>query len=204
MDSGSYTTCMQSKRTTARKRVTVVSARSADTIVRGPQGQRFVIGVNHDIGGSEHLAGGLVAMTPGMMAKTHVHHRSESVIVVIEGWAATLIGPELTPTFQGPGDFLFIPEGVAHTGLNLSDTERCIAIELRTEKVFNEDVAPLPELMARAETVAAELRRKFAAGELPLPADWQAVRGAPFTFTDPEAPAPEASDPAADAAAAAA
>src|SRR5579862_298736 len=161
------------------KRVTVVSARDAKSITRGPQGQRFVVGVNHDICGGEHIAGGLVAMTPGLMAKTHIHHRSESVIFVIEGWAATLVGPELAPTFQGPGDFLFIPPGVEHTGLNLSETDRCIAVELRTEKVFNEDVEPLPNLEARAKEIAAALRAQFKEGKLGLPDDWQAVHKKP-------------------------
>lgn len=168
------------------KKVTLVSARSGASIVHGPHGQRFVIGVNHGIGGSEHISGGLVCMTPGMMAQPHIHYHSESVIVVIEGWAATLVGKELEPILHGPGDFIFIPEGVEHTGLNLSESERCVAIEFRTEKVFNEDVTILPGLFEQAKAVASNLRGRFSAGELPLPEGWQAVRSTPFAFSDPE------------------
>jgi uncharacterized RmlC-like cupin family protein len=46
----------------------------------------------------------------------------------------------------GPGDFLYIPDGVPHVVANASDTEPAVAVLARTDPGEQEDVTPLPEL----------------------------------------------------------
>jgi uncharacterized RmlC-like cupin family protein len=161
--------------------LSVTSLRGAG-LVAVRQGQRFVEAIARDRCGSTGISGGLVVMPPMAVSKTHLHGTCESVVVIVEGWAATLGGDGLRPVFHGPGDFLYIPGGVAHVAVNLSATHRVVAIELRTEGVFNEDLRLLPTLDERAGAVADELRRGFAEGTLPLPAGWQDLVGRPFDF----------------------
>ena len=44
------------------------------------------------------------------------------------------------------GDFLYIPAGVPHLPVNLSQTEPCVAIVARTDPNEQESVVLLPEL----------------------------------------------------------
>lgn len=113
-----------------------------------------------------------------------MHAKTDIIVVVIEGYAASLIGPDLEPVFHGPGDFIFIPEGVIHVAVNLSTKHRLIAIETRTDPNFNEDVIPLPEYDARTAKAVAELQRQFAVGCLDVPAHWDTKNIRPFMFAD--------------------
>lgn len=163
-----------------KKNIKLVSVRKG-TIKHGEQGQNLILGVSHNISGSNKICGALVVMEPGKIAKPHLHRKNETIIFILEGWAATLSGPNLEPIFHGPGDFLYIPEKVEHSAVNLSSTDRVIALEMRTEKHFNEDVVLIPKLFQKAEEIAADLRMKFAAGLLPLPPEWRKLLGRPYT-----------------------
>jgi len=48
----------------------------------------------------------------------------------------------------------------------LSDTQRLVLIEIRTDPKFNEDLVLLPELQAKAQDIAKDLWQKFKAGEI--------------------------------------
>lgn len=174
---------MSTKKTTA-KAVTINSVREAVDLVRGKQGQRLIRGITHSLCGSTGLSAGFVVMPGGRVATAHLHERCESILFIIEGWAATLQGPNLEPRFSGPGDFIFIPDNIIHAAVNLSDTHRVIAVEMRNEKHFNEDVVVFPELAQKVEAVAADLRSKFEAGGLPLPEGWKELLGKPFEFVE--------------------
>jgi uncharacterized RmlC-like cupin family protein len=89
------------------------------------------------------------------VSKAHYHADSEIIVMCLRGRAATLIGPQLTPYLHGPGEFLYVPEGVVHVAVNLSDTDELHAVEMRTDPGFNDDVvltptydSPVPELAA--------------------------------------------------------
>src|SRR5258708_3351274 len=123
-----------------QKRVNVTSIRDAK-LVYGAQSQSLLIGAAQDLCGCNHISAGLVWMPPSKVSKPHLHKNNELIIFFIEGWSATLFGPNLDEiVYHGPGDFLFIPEGIEHLGVNLSDEHRVVAIETRTDPKFNEDV----------------------------------------------------------------
>jgi uncharacterized RmlC-like cupin family protein len=48
----------------------------------------------------------------------------------------------------GPGDFLYIPDGVPHVVVNPSETEPAVAALARTDPRAQESVTALPELDA--------------------------------------------------------
>jgi hypothetical protein len=104
--------------------------------------------------------------------------------MVLEGFAASLIGPDLEPVFHGPGEFIYIPEGMVHVAVNLSTTRRLIAVEARTDPKFNEDVVLSPEYDERTAKIVADLQRKFAGGELEVPEHWNLSETGPFNFAD--------------------
>ena len=167
----------------ATKRVVVGSPYSAKTIF-GPQGQRLIPTITQDMCGTTGLSACMVFMPPGRIARPHLHARSDIIVIVIEGYAASLIGPELEPVFHGPGEFIFIPEGVMHVAVNLSTTKRLIAIEVRTDPKFNEDVVLTPEHDEKTKTVVADLHKKYTSGELRLPEHWDTTNVGPFKFAD--------------------
>ncbi|WP_280255232.1 cupin domain-containing protein [Nocardia wallacei] len=132
--------------------------------VVGRQGQILTPCITHDRCGTTNISAGLVNMPPGKSSKAHYHARSEIIVVCTEGYAATLIGPDLIPYFHGPGEFMYIPEGVIHVAVNLSPTASLVAVEMRTDPEFDDDVVLSPEYDIRAQSVANELRHsRFAA-----------------------------------------
>src|SRR5690242_6361490 len=125
-------------------------------------------------------------MPPGKVAKPHIHAKSETIVFIVEGWVATIYdhGGALKTMYHGPGDFLFIPEGIIHLGVNLSTCNRAVFAEVRTEKQYNEDVVLQPEYTSRVEALAAELQAKFMAGTLDLPEGWRDSLSKPFPLPD--------------------
>lgn len=175
---------MKLKEPQAKKAVKVVSAHEVGKTLSGAQTGAHVLvpGVTHDDCGAEHMASVLAVVPPGKPTKVHFHPTSETILFVLEGWAATLVGPDLEPVFHGPGDFVFIPENTIHIGVNLSSKHRAVVIETRSHKHFTKDVHLLPELEARAEKVIAKLLKDFEQGLLPLREGWQDSLGKPFQF----------------------
>lgn len=130
----------------------------------GRQGQHIIPCVTTETCGSEGISAGLVTMPPGKASKAHYHAHSEIIVVCFRGWAATLIGPQLTPHIHGPGEFVFIPDGVVHVAVNLSDTEDLLAVEMRTDPRFDDDVVLTPEYEPDVPDIVARLRREHSAG----------------------------------------
>jgi uncharacterized RmlC-like cupin family protein len=154
--------------------------------VQGVQSQHLVQGITNEMCGCEHISAGVVVMPPSKVARPHIHKDNELIIFFMEGWGACLVGEDLEVTFHGPGDFLYVPEGVIHMGVNLSTEHRITGVEMRTDPYFNEDVIIMTELEEKANEIAADLRAKFAAGELDLPADWKERGYGPYSFVDAE------------------
>ncbi len=172
----------QAKKNT--KKSVVVGSPYRSNAIFGPQGQRLIPTITQQMCGSTGLSACMVFMPPGRTARPHLHAKNDIIVVVIEGYAASLIGPELTPVFHGPGEFIFIPEGVVHVAVNLSTTQRLIAIEVRTDPKFNEDVVVTPEHDEPTAKVVAELHKRYAAGELDIPKHWNTKDTGPFRFAD--------------------
>jgi len=143
------------------KRVAVVSSAeiAGDS---GRQRQMLFPCITREVSGSSRLSAGLVRMPGAGVSLVHRHVRSELIVVCFEGQAATLVGPELTVHLHGPGDFVFIPEGVPHVAVNLSRTEPVLAVEARTDPMFNDDVELLANLQPAAQRRALELQEAFA------------------------------------------
>lgn len=133
---------------------------------RGPQDQLLFPVVNTALAGSRQLSTGMVFMPPSKVSRLHLHEDHEIIIVVLEGYAATLMGPQLEPLVHGPGDFVFIPKGVEHVAINLSQETRVVALEARSDPDFNSDVVVLPGKEKRIAKIANTLRRRFVAGKL--------------------------------------
>jgi uncharacterized RmlC-like cupin family protein len=114
----------------------------------------------------------MVLMPPGRHSRAHLHAVHEIVVCCIVGTAVTLVGPELEPVRHGPGEFIYIPAGVAHVAVNLSTTEPLVAVEMRTDPHFNDDVVLLPELEEAAAEAAARVQATFAADPGVAPAPW--------------------------------
>lgn len=164
-----------------RKRVRVVVPHEMEPIL-SPQGQQLIPCITQGVCGTQGLSAGTVVMPPARASRPHLHERSEIIVVCVEGFAATLVGPELKPVLHGPGEFIFIPEGVIHAAVNLSGARRLIAFEARTDPHFNDDVVVLPELQSRVDEIAAELQQKFDAGGLEVPERWAKLSTTPYEF----------------------
>jgi uncharacterized RmlC-like cupin family protein len=134
---------------------------SMSRAIVGPQGQHLVPCITTETAGSHRLSAGLVVMPPGTSSQVHHHSRSDIVVMCVQGWAASLVGPELEPRLHGPGEFIYVPAGVLHMAVNLSTTDELVAVETRTDPRFNEDVVVFTELQAAGEAVAAALRAEF-------------------------------------------
>ncbi|MBF5001535.1 cupin domain-containing protein [Nocardia sp. BSTN01] len=128
----------------------------------GRQGQHLIPCITRETCGSKGISAGMVNMAPGKISQAHYHADSEIIVVCVRGRAATLIGPELVPYLHGPGEFLYIPQGVVHVAVNLSDTDDLVAVEMRTDPMFNDDVILTPEYDAQVADAVSRLRHQLA------------------------------------------
>lgn len=143
----------------------VVSARNlAPTL--GPQAQSLLPAITTSRVGSRKLGAGMVVMPGGHHSKAHMHQHHEILVFVLEGWAVTLVGPNLdTALVQGPGDFLWMAAGEPHVAVNLSPEHRVVALETRSDPEFNADVVLLPDL--DPDQAAFDALREQLAGNTP-------------------------------------
>ncbi|MGI8312195.1 cupin domain-containing protein [Saccharopolyspora hattusasensis] len=141
--------------------VSVVSPRMVSPVV-GPQGQELYSCVTAANSGATGISAGMVVMPPGGISRPHLHAHSEIIVCCVAGAAVTLVGPELRPVPHAAGEFIHIPAGVVHVAVNLSSAATLVAIEMRTDPMFNEDVVVLPDLAEAAAAAANLARRDFA------------------------------------------
>jgi uncharacterized RmlC-like cupin family protein len=113
--------------------------RAVDTLQRLP----YFIGVSGSSVGARGLSMHLVVIPAGARAEPHIHLGYETGIYVIEGRVETRYGEGLTESIVSEaGDFLFVPPGVPHQAINLSDTETARAIVARNDPAEQDKVAP--------------------------------------------------------------
>lgn len=115
--------------------------------------------VTADTAGSTRLSGGSVRMNPGGVSRVHVHERSDIIVAVTAGRAVTVVWHDGEPQAleHSIDEMCYVPAGIPHCAVNLSETDPVFALEFRTDPKFNEDVVLLPEL----EELARELARKL-------------------------------------------
>ncbi len=107
------------------------------------QGLEYFLGVSDETCGSTGLALHLVVVPPGAVAEAHYHDGYETAVYQLEGRVETRYGEGLERSvISQAGDFLFIPPGVPHQPVNLSATERAVALIARNDAGEQERVVP--------------------------------------------------------------
>lgn len=120
-----------------------VKALRPDKEVMTRQRLPYFIGVSAATAGATGLSMHMVVIPPGARADPHMHEGYETAIYVLEGRVETRYGDRLEQfVISETGDFLFIPPGVPHEAINLSDTEPARAIVARNDANEQERVVP--------------------------------------------------------------
>jgi uncharacterized RmlC-like cupin family protein len=103
----------------------------------------YFLGVSGATVGSTGLSMHLVVIPPGAKSEPHAHRGYETAIYVLEGRVQTRFGPRLEHTLVNEaGDFLYIPAGVPHQAINLSETAPARAIVARNDPAEQDNVVP--------------------------------------------------------------
>ena len=118
-------------------------------VVRGgvafetPQGLPYRVGVSGSVCGSAGISLSYVVVPPGAVSAPHYHDGYETAIYQLAGRVETRFGPELAEAVvTEAGDFLFVPPGVPHQAVNLSETEPAVALIARNDPEDAERVVP--------------------------------------------------------------
>lgn len=117
--------------------ITVRPAETVDTIQRLPN----FVGISEQTAGARGLSMNLVVIPPGAKAEPHYHDGYETAIYLLEGRVETFYGDNLAKSaVNQKGDFIFIPNGVPHQPVNLSQTEAALALVARNDPNEQESV----------------------------------------------------------------
>lgn len=105
----------------------------------------YFVGVSGQTVGATGLSMHIVVIPPGARAEPHLHEGYETAIYVLQGRVETRYGENLSQSVVSEaGDFLFIPPGMPHEAINLSETEPARAIVARNDPNEQERVVPYP------------------------------------------------------------
>ena len=114
-----------------------------DALPTGRQRLDYFLGVSGETCGATGLAMHLVVVPPGAAAEPHSHDGYETAIYQVSGRVETRWGNGLAESVvTEAGDFLFVPPGVPHQAVNLSETEPAVAIIARNDANEQERVVP--------------------------------------------------------------
>jgi uncharacterized RmlC-like cupin family protein len=103
----------------------------------------YVLGVSRETCAATGLSMRLVVVPPAGSAEPHYHDGYETAIYQLEGVVETRYGSGLEQSVvTRPGDFLFVPPGVPHQAINLSETEAPVAVVARNDAAEHERVIP--------------------------------------------------------------
>jgi uncharacterized RmlC-like cupin family protein len=104
--------------------------RPAETLQRLP----YYLGVSDATAPARGLSLSLVIVPPGAASEPHYHDGFEAAIYQVEGRVETHYGAALQESvISEAGDFLFIPPGLPHQVVNLSATDRAVAVVARND-----------------------------------------------------------------------
>lgn len=105
----------------------------------------YFMGISGSTVGAQGLSMHIVVIPPGARATPHVHVGYETGIYVLEGRVCTRWGAQLEhEVISEAGDFLFVPPGVPHEAINLSDSQAARAIVARNDPAEQDKVQPWP------------------------------------------------------------
>lgn len=125
----------------------------------GKQGLTYFAGVSAQNVGAKALCLHLLTIPPRGRAHAHLHEKHETAIYVLSGESGTWYGEGLQEYLVArAGDFVYIPAGVPHVPINLSQTEPCVALIARTDPNEQESVVLLHELDKRVGKEEADAR----------------------------------------------
>lgn len=131
---------------------------NAHSTYDGKQGLTYFCGIAAETVGSKGICMHLLTVPPGGRAKAHLHENHETAIYVLEGEAITLYGDKLQHHIHTrTGDLVYIPAGVPHLPVNISDRP-VSAVIARTDPNEQESVLLRPDLEQYAEARIAELK----------------------------------------------
>lgn len=120
-----------------------IQAVHPDTELMSAQRLPYFIGISGQTVGATGLSMHIVVIPPGARARPHLHVGYETGIYVIEGRVLTRWGKSLEhETVSEAGDFLFVPPGVPHEAVNLSDTLPARAVVARNDPAEQDKVEP--------------------------------------------------------------
>ena len=118
----------------------VVTVHPEETIT-AKQNLPYYIGISKETTGAKRLSMNLVVIPPGSSPKAHYHKDFETAIYLLKGRVETRFGEDLKEsTINEEGDFIYIPPGVPHKPVNLSETEPALAIVSRNDPNEHENV----------------------------------------------------------------
>lgn len=121
----------------------------AGEAAEGRTGVSYAAGISAASAGARGLCLQLAELPPGGRSRAHRHDEHESAAYVISGALVMWFGERLESRLVArAGDFVYIPNGVAHVVLNASESEPAVAVLARTDPGEQEDVTELPELEA--------------------------------------------------------
>lgn len=103
----------------------------------------YFVGISGNTVGASGLSMHLVIIPPGAKSEPHMHIGYETGIYVLEGAVLTRWGEALEHEIVSrAGDFLFVPPGVPHEAINLSQSERARAVVARNDPAEQDKVYP--------------------------------------------------------------
>jgi len=119
------------------KIVTVRPDVQIDTLQKLPN----FVGISENTAGSTGISMNIVIIPAGARAKPHYHEGFETAIYLLKGEVQTFYGENLKEScINKQGDFIYIPAGVPHMPVNLSDVDDAIAIVSRNDANEQESV----------------------------------------------------------------
>ena len=120
----------------------VITVRPGQSITT-KQNLPYYVGISTETAGAVGLSMNLVVIPPSGSPKAHYHKDFETAIYLLKGKVETKFGKNLKESIVNEeGDFIYIPPGVPHKPVNLSDSEPALAIVSRNDPNEHENVVP--------------------------------------------------------------
>ena len=123
----------------------VVTVRPEESIAT-KQNLPYFVGISQETVGAKGLSMNMVVIPPGGSPKAHYHKDFETAIYLLKGRVETWFGKNLKESMiNEEGDFIYIPPGLPHKPINLSETETALAIVSRNDPNEHENVIAYEE-----------------------------------------------------------
>ncbi|MBD2579442.1 cupin domain-containing protein [Oscillatoria sp. FACHB-1406] len=117
--------------------ITVRPDVAIDTLQKLPN----YVGISSKTAGSTGISMNVVIIPAGAKAQPHYHEGFETAIYILKGEVQTFYGEGLSKScINQQGDFLYIPSGVPHQPVNLSNDTDAIALVSRNDANEQESV----------------------------------------------------------------